>query len=184
MKKKIGIICLIIIMIIVTGCKKEEKKEPVKKKEKNTKTIELVDERLGYQTTFTYDKKEKFTDIQYYDEGASKEITFKNEELDLEFQMYYTTMTMTSYENSEQARANQTYYKKYKFGKYEAYAYSNYDSSLNMNILLNKTESDMAEILFVSMERIDANKEVIVLEVVDNQLQSFYNSIKFKKIKE
>ena len=176
------------MMILVTGCQKgteETKKEAQKPKteEETIKTIELVDEKLAYQTTFTYPAEEKFSNIEYYDEGASKEITFKNEELDLNFQMYYTSMTIESYKNSEEARSHQKYYKKYKFGKYEAYAYSNYESSLNMNILLKETDSKMAQVLFVSMERIDAKEEVVVADVVDSKkLQDFYNSIKFTSI--
>ena len=187
MKKKL-IIVGIVLLIIFTGCtKKEEQTDKTKKSTKsdNTEIIELLDEKRGFNVTFTYSKGEKFEDILYYDEGASKEITFKNEELDLNFQMYYTSMTIESYENSENVRSSQKYYKKYKFGKYEAYGYSNYDSSLNLNILLKKNENKMVDVLFVSMERIDTNEEVIVANVVnDTKLQQFYNSIQFNQVKE
>ncbi len=184
MKKKLLLLLLVpALLLVLTGCdKKETKKEPV---ESNTKTIELTDENFGYKTTFTYNKNENYSDIEVDTEsGRTTQIEFENEALDVEYEMYYTDMTTASYENTQKTRSAQKYYKEYTFGEYKAYAYGEYGSSLQLNILIDTDkEKDMAKILFVSIDRLDTNQDVVVSDVVaDTKVQDFFNSMKVEKI--
>ena len=185
MKKKLLLLLFMIpaLLLVVTGCNKEEKKDNTKKKE--TKTIELSDIKFGYKTTFTYDASENYSDVKTDTEsGRTTEIEFDNEELDVEFQMYYTDMRSTTYQNTQENRSKQKYYKEYKFGKYKAYAYGEYSSSLNLNILIDTDkDTDMAKIIFIAIHREDTNEEVVMADVVnDTKIQDLLNSIKVEKI--
>ena len=180
MNKKLLLLLLIIpLLLITTACDKTHEGET--KDKKITKTIELSDSKLGFTTTFTYDAEEKFSDVEEKTGGASNEISFKNEDLDVTFQMYYNTMRTATYNDSEKVRSAQKYYKEYTFGDYEAYAYGEYDDNVYLNILLGIDEDDMAEVLFVSIDRIDNDKDVVVAEVLENKLQDFFNSMEFVK---
>ncbi|MBQ3308087.1 MAG: hypothetical protein IJG68_07865 [Bacilli bacterium] len=171
MKKYLLLFLVVMLFVLtITGCASK-------------KTITLEDKELGLKTTFTYNDKEKFSEVTENEEGKSKEILFKNEDLDLEFEMYYTHMSKSSYDKSKQNRSLQKYYKEYKFGKYDAYVYGNYDSSVYLSILLNE-EKDEVDSLFVSVDRIDNNQEIKAFNVVaDKTMQNFFGSIEFKKIK-
>lgn len=174
MKKKILLVLLLPIIIIgLTGC--GEKKD-------TRKSIKLADPVFGFETVFKYDEKENFTNIKTKEGGASKEISFENSDLDVEFQMYYTKMSKTSYDKSKEIRANQKNYKEYKYGKYNAYAYGEYSSGLYLNILLGVDSTDTAKILFVSIDRLDTNEDVIVANVLDKDLKDFFNSIEVNEI--
>ena len=182
-KDKIILLLLMIptFTLVLTGCNKVKET----KKENTTKTIILTDDNYGYKTTFTYNKKENYTEVKEEEGGKSKEITFENEDLDLSYQMYYTDMYQNRYQETQEIRKNQKYYKEYKFGKYEAYAYGEYSSGLYLNILLETDkEEDKAKILFVSINRIDSNQDIVVADVVaDTKVQEFFNSLKLEKIK-
>lgn len=182
--KKIIIILLMtsILSLTLTGC---DKKQENKTKENSTKTITLTDNNFGYKTTFTYNKEEKYSEVEEENGGKSKEISFENEDLDLSYQMYYTDMYQNRYKETQETRKAQKYYKEYKFGKYEAYAYGEYSSGLYLNILLETDkEEDKAKILFVSIDRLDSNQDIVVADVVaDKKVQDFFNSLKFEKIK-
>lgn len=182
MKKKLLFILLIpAFLLLFTGCGKEEKQEI---KKDDTKKIILSDDGFGYKTTFSYDKTEKYSDFEEDKEsGRSTTIEFENEELDLEFEMYYTDMLEDSYKKTQVARSTQKYYKEYKFGKYNAYAYGEYSSGLYMNILLEIDDKGYAKILFVSMDRLDNDDSIVVADVLeDDKLQEFFNSIEFEHI--
>ena len=180
MKKKILLLLLIPILVLATtACGATHEGEQTDKK--LTKTIELSDSNLGFTTTFTYDAEEKYTDIEEETGGASSAITFKNEDLDVEFEMYYNTMRTASYNDLEKSRSSQKYYKEYKFGDYEAYAYSDYSDKVYLNILLGIDDDDMAEVLFVSIERLDNNVEIEIPTVLEEKLQEFFNSMEFVK---
>lgn len=181
MKKKILLLLVLVpaLMLVLTGC--EKKTENTKKDDR--KTIELSDEKLGFKTTFKYDKKENYSDIKQETGGASNSITFKNEDLDVKFEMYYNKMRKATYNSSKDTRSKQKYYKEYKLGKYEAYAYGEYDDGLYLNIILD-TEDEDVDVLFVSIDRIDNNKEVIISDVfVDKKLQDLFKTINFEHIK-
>ena len=179
MKKKLLILLLIpALLITLTACDKKGKDT---KKENNVKTITLKDEKIGYKTTFSYDKKENYSEVKE-ESGASKEISFDNEDKDVSFQMYYNKISDNSYETSKNNRSEQKYYKEYKFGKYEAYAYSEYDDGLYVIIKLAE-EDNMDILLFVSIDRIDNNKDIIVKDVFEKDLNKFFNTIKIEKIK-
>ena len=179
MHKKILVLLLIsIILLATTACGgTHEGKEQDKKL---TKKIELVDKKLGFNTTFTYDANEKYSDVEEDNDGASTAIEFKNEDLDVDIEMYYNTMTTTSYNETQKTRSAQKYYKEYKYGDYEAYAYSEYPDKVKISILLG-IEDDMAEVLFVSIERIDNNEDIIIPDVLDKDLKAFFNSMEFVK---
>jgi len=173
MKKVLFILLLPIIILGLTGC--GEKKD-------TRKTITLEDSAFGYATTFKYDENEKFTDIEAEKSGVSNSLTFKNEELDVEFQMYYTRMMKTSYETSKKARSAQKYYKEYKFGEFDAYAYGDYTSGIYLNILLGVDNTETAKVLFVSIDRIDTNQGVVVADVLDKKLNKFFNTIQVESL--
>ncbi len=177
--KKLLILLIPIVLIGLTACGKTHEKIL-----ENEKTIILEDTKLGLKTTFTYEDKDKYGDIEFSDEGASRSVEFDNEELDAEFEMYYNTMTDTAYKTSKDTRSNQKYYKEYKFGKYKAYAYSEYPNNIKLNILLKENSNNMYDVLFVSIDRLDTDESIIMKEVLDGEeLQKFFNSIKFEKIK-
>ncbi len=179
-KKIILLLLIVVVLFMTTGCGKTH--EEGAKEKKLTKTIELSDSNLGFTTTFTYDAEEKYSDVEEKDGGKSTEIVFKNEELDVTFDMYYTTMRDTTYNETEKARSKQKYYKHYKFGDYEGYTYSEYEDKANLNILLGIDEDKNAEVLFVSIDRIDTDESVIVPELLEKKkLKEFFKSIEFVK---
>ena len=169
MKKLLILIVLILPVIILTGCEGEKEK------------ITLADPVFGYETVFKYDKKENYNSILQERGGASNSVSFKNRDLDVEFQMYYTKMSKDNYNNSKKIRLNQKYYQEYKFGKYEAYSYGSYSSGLYLNILLG-VDNNTAKALFVSIDRIDNNESVVVKDVLDKELMEFFNSIEVNSI--
>ena len=179
MKKYLLLLLIPVLLFGMTAC---DKKETTKKNAQEK--IVLEDSKLGFKTTFFYDKGENYSNLEVdKDSGASTAITFNNEDLDLDFQMYYNTMRTATYKDSQTARSKQKYYKEYKFGEYEAYVYGEYDSGLYMNILLKTEENDMADVLFVSIDRHDSDPDTIVSEVVaQKDVQKFFKSIKFEKI--
>ena len=185
MKRKLLLLLFIPVLLqVITGCgKKEEQVKPV---ENNTKTIELTDKKFGYKTTFTYDKSENYSDIEVDTEsGRTTEIEFENEELDVDIEMYYTDAYTETYEGTQKSRSAQKYYKEYQFGDYKAYAYGNYGSSIQLNILIDTDEeNDRAKIIFVSIDRKDSNEEIIIADVLEQKLKPFFDSMKVEKISE
>ncbi len=179
MKKKILILLLIpIIFIGLTGCGKTN----IEKKDDGKKSIVLEDKKLGLKTTFKYEDKLNISDIEFSDEGASKSVEFDMEDQDAEVEMYYTSMSDTSYKNSQDIRSKQKHYKEYKFGKYKGYAFSEYDSNLKLNIILNENDNKMYDVLFVDIERLDTDQTIIMSEIFDNEeFQELFNSINFVK---
>lgn len=176
MKKKLLLILLLpVFILLLTGCGK---------KESTTKTIPLIDSVFGYATTFNYDVSENYSGVTKKEGGASKEIEFKNEDLDVSFQMYYTRMSKTSYDRSKEVRSAQKYYKEYKFGKYDAYAYGEYADGIYLNILIDVDSTETAKILFVSIDRLDTNDSVVVADVLDKDLKKFFNTIKVESVDE
>lgn len=170
MKKLLLLIIFIIPILLITGCEKEKEK------------ISLTDPVFGYETVFSYEKGENYSNVKKEEGGASNEITFENKDLDVEFQMYYTKMTKSSYDRSQEVRKNQKYYKEYKFNKYKAYAYGEYTSGIYLNILLGVDSTDTAKVLFVSIDRLDTNEDVVVSKVLDKELKEFFNSIEVMEV--
>ena len=179
MNKKLLLLFIIpALLLFITGCDKKEEKPEV-----TTKTIELTDNKLGFKTTFTYNSDLNYSKVKEDDSGASKAIDFYNEDLDVNFEMYYNTISSNLYKSVKESRNEQKYYKEYKFGDYEAYAYGNYENGLYLNILLSTEENGMVNLLFVSIDRIDNNEEAIVSEIVaGKEVQELLNTIKFEKI--
>lgn len=178
MKKKIIILLLLVLSVsVVTACGKE------KEKKEETKTITLKDEKKGYKTTFTYPKTEKYTNLKESRSGASAEITFENKDKDVEFQMYYNTITDKSYEYNKEGRSKQKYYKEVKIGKYNGYVYGDYSSGLYLILKLEENKDELDVLLFVSIDRLDTNEDIVVADVFDKDLKDFFNSVKFERIK-
>lgn len=174
MKKKLFILLLIpTFVLVLTACGNSKK------------TIELTDENLGYKTTFTYEKDKDYSEVKENADGASKEISFESKSLDLEFEMYYNTTGTKTFDSIKKGRSEKKYYKEYKFGNYQAYAYGDYDDGLYLNIILDEDkEKNEYAVLFVSIEREDNNRDVIVADVVaDKEVQALFNSLKFERIK-
>lgn len=173
MKNKLFILLLIPVLVLtLTACTKKEGNTT------NEKKLELVDSNYG-TTTFIID--DTYTEIEESKGGASTELEFENETLDLDYDMYYTTMRKASYNTSKETRSKQKYYKEYKFGNYEGYAYGEYTSSMNLNIILSEDGEDYT-VLFVSIDRHDSNEKKIVSDIIaEKETQSFLNSIKYEK---
>ena len=142
--------------------------------EKATKEID--------ETVFKYDNTENFTNLNKEEGGASQEITFENPDLDVEFDMYYTKMSKSSFDRSKEVRSKQKYYKEYKFGEFDVYAYGEYSSGLYLNILLGVDSTNTAKILFVSIDRLDTNEDVVVSKLLDKELKTFFNSIEVHEV--
>ena len=176
MKKYLWLLLIPVLLIATTACNSNTKKVDKEK-------IVLEDKKLGFKTTFYYEKGKKYKNIEAdNNSGASAALTFDNEDLDLSFKMYYNTIRKGTYDDSQKIRSNQKYYKKYKFGDYDAYVYGEYDSSINLNILLDVEDNDMANSLFVSITRIDSDPDVVVSKVVDSkEVQELFNSMKYEK---
>lgn len=173
MKKKLLFILLLpVFILLLTGCEEKDTR----------KSISLTDPVFGYETVFKYNKDEKYSEIKTIEGGASKEIEFENPDFDVEFQMYYTKMSKSSYDRSKEARTKQKYYKEYKYGKYEAYAYGEYSSGIYLNILLGVDSTDTAKILFVSIDRLDTNEDIVVAKLLDKELKDFFNSIEVNEV--
>ena len=86
------------------------------------------------------------------------------------------------YKTTQETRSKQKYYKEYKFGKYKAYAYSEYGSTVKLNILLKANENKMYDILFIDMQRLDTDESIIMAEVLEKEeLQELFKSMTFKK---
>ena len=180
MKNKIYLLLLLLIptFFLLTACNKQ------KTTGTNKTIIELHDKKLNYKTTFTVENGEKYSDV-VIDEtgGASAVLTFRNETLDVEFEMYYNKLLKQTYDSTKKGRSSQKYYKEYKFGECEAYAYGNYDDKIYLNIILDKENDDRLITLFVSIERIDTDKNVIISSLLkEKDLQNLFNSIKFEKL--
>lgn len=173
MKKKLLFILLLpVFILLLTGCEEKDTR----------KSISLTDPVFGYETVFKYNKDEKYSEVKTNEGGLSKEIEFENPDFDVEFQMYYTKMMKKSYDETKKIRANQKYYKEYKFGKYEAYSYGEYSSGIYLNILLGVDSTDTAKILFVSIDRLDANEDIVVAKLLDKELKDFFNSIEVNEV--
>lgn len=173
MKKKLLFIMLLpVFILLLTACEEKDTR----------KSIVLSDPVFGYETVFKYKEEENYSEVKTNEGGASTEITFENPDLDVEFQMYYTQMSKTSYDKSKEIRTNQKYYKEYKYGKYEAYAYGEYSSGIYLNILLGVDSTDTAKILFVSIDRLDTNEDIIVAKLLDKELKTFFNSIEVNSV--
>ncbi len=173
MKKVIYFLFLVPVVFLLVGCGKEAK---------NLKTIELKDEEFGYSTVFSFNEKEKYTEPETDTSGKSVKISFENEEADAEIEMYYVKMRKTTYENSKSTRSSQKYYKEYKFGDFNSYAYGEYDSGIYLNTVIDTVDDDVV-IIFTSISRIDVNEEVIMSEVLEKKLQDFFKSMKVEKLK-
>ena len=182
MKKKLLFVLLLpLFLVLVVGCDKKEvakSDDDITKVESKNETIELFDEKMGVKTTFEYDPSIKFTNLKEESGGASKSITFENENLDVSFQMYYNKMQVAAYNKSKQSRSDDKNYKEYKFRNYDGYAYGDYDDGVYLNILLNVDDEDYADVLFVSIDRLDTNKDVVVSKLLDDTvLQDFFNTM-------
>lgn len=175
--KKILILFVIVMtpLLFITGCGKEKDKIEYK-------TIELSDDGYGFKTTFKYDSSLSFKDVEYDDEGKSKEVEFENEELGIDFSMYYTDSSKSIAEDSKKTRSNKKYYKEFKFNGHDAYCYGDYDGSLNMIIKLKEDKNNVEYDLFIAMDSEDVDT-VIYDVLTQNTLQEFFNSIEFEETK-
>ena len=174
MKSKLLLFLFLIVGILtITACNKNTQK----------KTIELYDQKLGYKTTFYYDEKENYSDVIADNSNKSTEIEFSNQDLNLQFKMYYYETGKSIYENSKEKRANKKYYKEYTFGEYKAYGYSDYNDQYFLIITLSYDEKAKAyNSIFVSIEQMSNDKEKSVYEVVnDKKVQELLNSITFEE---
>ena len=173
MKKKLLFVLLLpVFILLLTGCEEKDTR----------KSITLSDPVFGYETVFKYNENENYSEVKTIEGGYSKEIEFENPDLDVEFEMYYTKMGKSSYDRSKETRSKQKYYKEYKLGEYDAYAYGEYSSGIYLNILLGVDSTDTAKILFVSIDRLDTNEDIVVSKLLDKELKDFFNSIEVHSI--
>ncbi len=176
-KLKIIIILLLPILLLSTGCeKKQEPKDEIKE-------IEFLDQKLNYKTTFQVEKGSSFSDIKKDENSGSSEVfSFRNEKLDVFFEMYYNVIRLNTYESLKNSRKEKKFYKEFSLGNYQGYGYSDSDDKVYLNILLSQ-EDNTVIVLFVSMERIDDNNKIILLEVFEEEeIQNLLKSITFEKV--
>lgn len=175
MKKILIIILTLIIIFSTTAC------GTINKNNKNKKEISIVDENKNLEAKLFYNKKEKYTKPVTNYRGNTREITFSNKDLNLEFQTYFTTFTTDSYKVSKKTRESQKYYAEYKFGKYKAYTYSNLDDVLYLNVYLGKKKEYGEIILYASIKKIDNTKKESVKELFDSKnVQDLFKTLTFK----
>lgn len=170
MKKKILLLFAMVLCLVgLTGCGSSSD---------NRETLSYKDEKLKLTTTFKYNKEDEFEFIKNVSGGKYAEIEFRNKKENLYFDMYYTEMSKTQTETIKEDRSNQKYYKKYKFGDYDAYVYSQYESDLYLIIKLREKDDVVTE-LFVSIELEEFDKDAVVFDIFNKDIiNNFFNSIK------
>ena len=116
MKKRLLLVVLMGICLLgITGCGGSSNKD--------MESIKLTDESLKLTTTFQYDKKDGFKFEKNVTGGKFAEIEFSNEKLNLYFDVYYTEYSTATAKANKDHFSEDTYFKEYKFGDYEAYSY-------------------------------------------------------------
>ena len=171
MKKKLfSLLIGLFAVILMTGCgaKKIDKEE-----------ITLKDDTLKYKTTFKYEKEDGFEFVQDIDGGRYKEIEFKNTSENLYFDMYYTEQKTETYEETKKNRKTNKYYKEYKYGKYDAYVYSDYSDNLYLDIKLSEdSKTKSVKTIYVAIETITYDNSDVVFDMFNRKVtQDFFNSI-------
>lgn len=180
MKNKLFILLLIPLLLLVTAC--ENNIDETDNDKIITKTLELSDSKLGFTTTFKYNSDLKFTNIEESNGEKSKKLFFECESLDFSMEISYDIMPSATYNSNESSRATKKYYKEHTFGDFEAYAYGDEKKILNLNILLGINEDDKAEVLVVTMNRLDNDSDIVMEEILTREeLQKFFSSIEFVK---
>lgn len=169
MKKKILFISVLFICLFITGCGKTPKEK-----------MTIKDRTLKYTTTFEYEKEDGFEFKKNVKGGKYSEIEFTNEKENLKYDMYYSKQTSTTSDIIKKNRKNNKYYKEYKFGEYEAYAYGDYNDNLYLVITLKSDMKEKESIeLFVSIEQMDYKKDEVVFDIFNKETnQKFFKSIK------
>ena len=169
MKKKLfSLLIGLFAVILITGCgaKKIDKEE-----------ISLKDDTLKYKTTFEFEKADGFKLEKEETGGKYKEIIMKNELENLKFDMYYSDNSDDAYKSLKEDRSTKKNYKEYKYGKYDAYVYSDYDSDLNLIIKLTDEKNKVIS-LYVYIETINFDNSDVVYEMFNREvIQNFFNSI-------
>lgn len=176
MKKKCLLLLLIPVLVMcLTAC------TSINGTSKDGKTITLEDSKYG-KTTFTYDKKLNYSDFKEGKGGASKEITFKNTDLNIKVQMYYNKMKAASYDETKKSRMTQTYYKDMVFNNNPGYFYSNDRNSGNINVVLyTDSKTSDTTVLFVAVEKIDNKKDTDMFSMLDSEdIYNLFNSMVFE----
>ena len=179
MKKKLVVLLFLSILLFTSGCGNAT----IQKREEISK-IEIIDTENGFYTSFNDNKKLGFSKVETYDQGAKVSIEFDSIDLDVDFAMSYMNLETVSYKETQKNNSNKNYYKEFTFGKYKAYAYGDSSDSVTMNILLNNNkETNISNILVVTMNRLDTDEKVNIAEVLEEkELQEFFQTISFKQI--
>lgn len=145
------------------------------------KTIQILDENLGYKTTFTYPEEERFVVTKTDpNNGRSIEISFENVPLNLEATVYYSMMTREQFENKKEEVKDYKHYKTYTIGGYDAFVYSGYD---NDGYLIIMIDDEKGESLFFELGKKVYSKEGTIMDIVDSEaFQNLLNTIKYERI--
>ena len=168
MRKKVFIILMVMSVIFLSGCGNSKPKNEV---------ITLEDSNLKYKTTFEFEKADGFKLEKEETGGKYKEIIMKNELENLKFDMYYSDNSDDAYKSLKEGRSTKKNYKEYKYGKYDAYVYSDYDSDLNLIIKLTDEKNKVIS-LYVYIETINFDNSDVVYEMFNREvIQNFFNSI-------
>lgn len=173
MKKKLLLVTLLTLsLFIFSGC--SDKKET---KSNSKEKINISDKRLGYETTFLYDKEDGFKFEKEETGGKYSEIVFSNEKEKLEFDMYYTESTKATSDSLKTSRKDKKYYKEYTYDKYSAYVYNDYDDELYLIITIGEKDN-LRDELFVSIEKSDYTEKTSVYDMFNKDvIQNFFKSI-------
>ena len=172
MKKKILSVLLMTIMFFgLTGCGGNSAD-----KDKLT----YKDDSLKLTSEFEYNKDDGFEFVKNVPDGRFAEIEFRNKKENLYFDMYYTETSKEQIEILKNDRKEKKYFKEYKFDKYDAYVYSDFESNLYLIVDLkeNKDTNSLIE-LFVGIELEEFDKDAVVFDIFNKDIiYNFFSSIK------
>ncbi len=170
-KKTILVAILFAFVVLITGCENKE-----------YETIEIKDEKAGLSTTFKYEKGQNFKVTDVNTDNKFVEVTFKNEDLNLETEVYYFEISNNGWNSNKTVRGESSGFKEFKWNKYDGYIYNVGLTKVYFNILLFDGGNEKNSIgLFGSIELIDKSKENVLNSFNSEEYQALLNSIEFTK---
>ena len=170
-KRTLLAVLLLAIVVLFTGCEN-----------KKYETIEIKDENHGLNTVFRFEEGQSFKVTDVNTDNKFVEVTFKNEDLNLETEVYYFEITNNGWNSNKTVRQETSGFKEYTWNKYNGYIYSAGDKKLYFNIMLFDGGNEKNSIgLFGSVDAIDYNKGKALENFNSAEFQAFLNSIEFTK---
>ena len=141
----------------------------------NKNTIELYDDNAGLKALFRFNKDYKYilTSVDNIN-GKYSEIHVKNEDLNIDFDAYFSETSKEEYYDTKESRKERRIFREYKFGNYDAYLYANDIYDAYLTILLNDSYS-----ITINIGRLDETKEFDLEKILEaKEFIDFFKSIK------